>query len=119
MKIINSKNERIIIDTIKVNSYNQKNKNIRFDTTFYNSDKIYNFLSAGNYKIEIQVKNSPKIVIKNVIIQRDKLTTIDDLNFENLNKKRRKIILKYRKPNLEFYKSCLFSNKKSHNILWL
>ena len=74
MFFVNSKNERIVIDTINVTSFNQKNKNIRFDTTYFYSDHIYKLLSPGIYIIEIQVKNLPKIVIKNVIIQTDKLT---------------------------------------------
>ena len=87
MKLVNSKNERIVIDTIKVTSFNQKNKNISYDTTLFNVNQIHKFLSPGIYTIVIQLKDSPIIWIKNVIVKSDILTVIDELNIENLKKK--------------------------------
>ena len=98
MKLINSKNEHIVIDTIKVTSFNQKNKNIRFDTTYFYSDNIYKFLSPGIYTIEIHIKNFPIILIKNIKVRSDILTVIDELNIESINKKRRRYLLKYKEP---------------------
>jgi stage V sporulation protein SpoVS len=98
LTIVNSKNERIVIDTIKVTSLNQKNKNISYDTTFFNANEIYKFLSPGIYTIKIQIKNSPIILIKNVMVRSDILTVIDELNIENINKKRKRYLLKYKKP---------------------
>ena len=93
-------------DTIAV-KYIDRKTHLILDTLYFNPESPVpaKKLPPGNYKMEIRIKNLPKIKVSNITVVNEKISFIQEFDLDSLINRKKTVKVKYQKPKTK-YESC-------------